>query len=712
MKKLLLIILMLLLAGQAFGATYYVSPSGDNSNGETWATAYNLPTTLIATNKATPPHDVYIAPGPTYYNQDLTLSNAAWVGVQFYGTSAHGSTTPAAKGQVVISGSADTTAWSYTDQGDGVFSMSSPASVSVLPNAIWYGTTLLTADGVGAPPTPVSGHWGYTGAGPYVLYINVNGTDSPPVDGTLKVPQKNYPVLTGRDGQGFHNISFESANTTVGGVIYVNQNAGIEVDTCVLGYSALHFIYADLSTENDSLVVEGSWFEGGAKLSANASAIRVKGGGANSSYTVTNNIINAPVNIGLSCTTAKPIVADIHGNSITGMVVTGTTAIGLDLSIGDGWLAYDNDIFNIGDRNATNVFGIRIQSNNNIVYGGSIIGIRGCGLAVSGDSNVIGGSGDKNISISKCGYMGAGLYPYTYPDDLIKYGAGASGKALYLIGNASANDISGLKLFNNTDGLGIQITGGTGGNNIYNILAYRNLINDVGVYADSNPANRNIFDNITIYHEPSVNNNPAYTGHGFHVQDISSGGGKIFATNINCYNAVDSANSHCFYVMDNGGIDSIWLNNNNWYAVSGDGVNTSVFGTAYTDLVIYKAAIQGNAKCAGIDGVQASAEARSLFSDPLFFDVVTNDYRLKRGSPCINAGADVGLTEDFRGRAVPKNGKPDIGAYESWKKIILIGDLFIPRFADKQIPVTYDYLVSGAGDYIVMNTGGKIILNP
>lgn len=39
-----------------------------------------------------------------------------------------------------------------------------------------------------------------------------------------------------------------------------------------------------------------------------------------------------------------------------------------------------------------------------------------------------------------------------------------------------------------------------------------------------------------------------------------------------------------------------------------------------------------------------------------------SDYRLKGGSPAINAGIDVGLTTDFNGK--PLRGVPDIGAYE------------------------------------------------
>jgi hypothetical protein len=49
-------------------------------------------------------------------------------------------------------------------------------------------------------------------------------------------------------------------------------------------------------------------------------------------------------------------------------------------------------------------------------------------------------------------------------------------------------------------------------------------------------------------------------------------------------------------------------------------------------------------------------------ADPLF--VSATDYHLQSGSPAINAGVDVGLTEDYRGMVVPQGSAPDIGAYE------------------------------------------------
>jgi hypothetical protein len=55
----------------------------------------------------------------------------------------------------------------------------------------------------------------------------------------------------------------------------------------------------------------------------------------------------------------------------------------------------------------------------------------------------------------------------------------------------------------------------------------------------------------------------------------------------------------------------------------------------------------------------------SIIADPLFTDITNNDYTLMPNSPAVDAGVDVGLTQDFAGNPVPFGDAPDIGAYES-----------------------------------------------
>ena len=51
-------------------------------------------------------------------------------------------------------------------------------------------------------------------------------------------------------------------------------------------------------------------------------------------------------------------------------------------------------------------------------------------------------------------------------------------------------------------------------------------------------------------------------------------------------------------------------------------------------------------------------------TDPLFINPLSNDFHLQPASPAIDAGINVGLTEDYDGVSVPQGSAPDIGAYE------------------------------------------------
>jgi len=57
-------------------------------------------------------------------------------------------------------------------------------------------------------------------------------------------------------------------------------------------------------------------------------------------------------------------------------------------------------------------------------------------------------------------------------------------------------------------------------------------------------------------------------------------------------------------------------------------------------------------------------DPNSVIGDPLFIDPENRDFHLQTGSPAVDAGIDVGLTQDFEGNPLPQDNAPDIGAYE------------------------------------------------
>ena len=62
--------------------------------------------------------------------------------------------------------------------------------------------------------------------------------------------------------------------------------------------------------------------------------------------------------------------------------------------------------------------------------------------------------------------------------------------------------------------------------------------------------------------------------------------------------------------------------------------------------------------------VNTGQDAHSNYTDPKFSDPIHGSFTLQPSSPCINAGTNVGLAQDFIGTLVPLDGYVDIGAFE------------------------------------------------
>jgi len=62
--------------------------------------------------------------------------------------------------------------------------------------------------------------------------------------------------------------------------------------------------------------------------------------------------------------------------------------------------------------------------------------------------------------------------------------------------------------------------------------------------------------------------------------------------------------------------------------------------------------------------VGISCNSNELQTNPLFINISANDLHLSSSSPAIDAGINLGYTEDYEGNLVPQGLFPDIGAYE------------------------------------------------
>jgi uncharacterized repeat protein (TIGR02059 family) len=100
---------------------------------------------------------------------------------------------------------------------------------------------------------------------------------------------------------------------------------------------------------------------------------------------------------------------------------------------------------------------------------------------------------------------------------------------------------------------------------------------------------------------------------------------------------------------DSANLDNTWQNN-------------LFYKQGVTDLVNFKGSLYTVAGFNARNGTNSDVIQNNITGDPLFVNVANGDFHLQSNSPCINAGVDVGLTEDYEGN--PIIGVPDIGAYE------------------------------------------------
>jgi len=115
--------------------------------------------------------------------------------------------------------------------------------------------------------------------------------------------------------------------------------------------------------------------------------------------------------------------------------------------------------------------------------------------------------------------------------------------------------------------------------------------------------------------------------------------------------------NNIIYTNNGSGDYALWVNTagmvtsnyNRWYN-TGTGPTWYWVGTSYTQSQF------SNYKTA------SGQDRNSSTGDPGF--VSSSDRHLSSGSPCIDAGTNVGVTEDYDGTMIPQGSAPDVGAYE------------------------------------------------
>ena len=146
-------------------------------------------------------------------------------------------------------------------------------------------------------------------------------------------------------------------------------------------------------------------------------------------------------------------------------------------------------------------------------------------------------------------------------------------------------------------------------------------------------------------------------------------GTKVYNNTI--YNQ-QGANGHGIYIAGGPNTTGIETKNNIVHTAEGDLIR--VLSPAQTNYVsdyncFYpdgRKFYWGNAYANSFSDWKAISrlDLHSLAINPQLNNTSIGDFRLIKGSPCINQGTNVGLTKDFSGMPIPQGGGPDIGALE------------------------------------------------
>jgi hypothetical protein len=316
----------------------------------------------------------------------------------------------------------------------------------------------------------------------------------------------------------------------------------------------------------------------------------------------------------------------------------------------------------------------------------------------------------NNVTISNLDFTGAYLHGghvtgtndnIILSGDKFYYNGGQWSGSIYLgngfevNGGATNIELNNVQAYQNFDaGLSVQMLNGNGnldGVVIDNALCYQNRAMGIEILASSGTGT---MSNITVKNSTMRNND----GTGWSGTNVNESGlyvDSYIAAHMSGiqaqYNLIYGNGIHGVYVLKNStGNVPVSLYNNVIY-------NNGI-GVVNTGALTFKNNIVAENSNGEIDSSTTITSDYNLFyhsgggtpytynsvaynwadwltnssqdgnsptpTDPLFVSTVTPDFRVKAQSPAINAGLDVGLTTDYRGRVVPVGAAPDIGAYE------------------------------------------------
>ena len=341
-------------------------------------------------------------------------------------------------------------------------------------------------------------------------------------------------------------------------------------------------------------------------------------------------------------------VVNNNGGTIDGFSVIGGNANNLNISFGGGIYSYAPSSGSYSVSNCT-------VSNCSASHGGGICS----------DSSPSGSYSVSNCTVSNCSAssVGGGIFAFSYSDSysvsnctVSNCSASSDGGGIYASSYSGSYSISNCTVSNcsaSSDGGGIYSYASPYSYSISNCTVSNCSASSDGggIYSDSYYYSSYYYSSSSYVINCTVSNCSAYDG------------GGIYASSYSC--VINCSVSNCAAASSGGGIYASSIHNcassnNLTNGITGSGISISNGGSPTNCISpdIHLAYLHPTS----FIGI-ATTEVQKK-------ELLTADWHLKAGSPCINAGTTSGLSQDFlNGKDLDNHprvlyGAIDIGAYE------------------------------------------------
>jgi len=377
--------------------------------------------------------------------------------------------------------------------------------------------------------------------------------------------------------------------------------------------------------------------------------------------------------------------------TINGLVLEECSTHGIYLVTCDNWTIQNSTIQNLGGIYSGGVYlgnGIEFggTSNDNLVDTCMVTGIFDSGISPqpAQASATLTNTTIDTCTISECGLAGIEIALLNNSETVS--GTAITDTDIYDCGEGWSGDRNAHGIFlyagGGTTGSVASGTTVTGGSVYSNLGIGINLGKDAG---DVTISRTSIYDNSEHGFYAIDSDNPTTTALNLYYcliygntqsgirWNVANGGGFIWYNNV-VYDNGNDGTSHYNVRIEINSAGNELIKNNIFYGTdsyalyddfgiwAGGGQDYNYFYRASGNLVYFNSTAYTVAQFAAYQAASGQ-DANSAYADPLMTDPANDDFTLNPHSPCVNAGTDVSLTEDYLGLKIRH--APDIGAYEN-----------------------------------------------